>query len=190
MANLVDPGLPAPNATSQDDTMLGTQFADVLNGGAGNDIINGNGGRDWIDGEAGRDALTGGAGDDLLYGWDGEDTLDGGGGGDFLFGEAGMDTLLGGPGDDVLVGGLDPNVYIFGADSDVDHILDFEPGTDRISIEAGTAGIATPNDALARVAADMDGTAVLDLGGGNSVVLIGVAASQVTVEDFSILTAG
>jgi Ca2+-binding RTX toxin-like protein len=188
MTNLVDPSLPAPSATPGDDILNGTDFADVLSGGAGNDSISGNAGRDWLDGDVGHDTVVGGADGDLLYGWEGDDTLNGGDGDDFLFGEAGADTLTGGPGNDALTGGLDANVFTFGANSGTDHVLDFEPGVDKISIATGTA-IASPQDALAHLSADADGTAVLDLGGGSSVTLIGVSAAQVTEGDFTILTA-
>jgi len=189
MTNLANPSLPAPPATSGDDVLNGTGFADVLSGGDGNDFIFGNAGRDWLDGDAGRDTVVGGAGGDLLYGWDGDDTLNGVAGDDFLFGEAGADTLIGGAGDDALAGGLGANTYVFGAGSGIDQVLDFEPGIDTISIATGTAGITSAQGALARLSADADGTAVLDLGGGNSVTLIGVSAVQVTADDFSIVTA-
>jgi Ca2+-binding RTX toxin-like protein len=189
MTNLVNPSLPSPQATSGHDVLNGTGFADVLSGGDGNDFIFGNEGRDWLDGDAGRDTVVGGAGGDLLYGWDGDDILNGEAGDDFLFGEAGADTLIGGSGNDALAGGLGANTLVFGAGSGIDQVLDFEPGVDKISIVAGTAGIASAQSALAHLSADVDGTAVLDLGVGNSVTFIGVSAAQITVGDFSILTA-
>ncbi|HEX2117407.1 MAG TPA: M10 family metallopeptidase C-terminal domain-containing protein [Alphaproteobacteria bacterium] len=189
MTNLVNPTLLAPLATANDDVLIGTDFADVLSGGDGNDSIFGNAGRDWLDGDAGRDTVVGGAGGDLLYGWDGDDTLNGEAGDDFLFGEAGADTLVGGSGNDALAGGLGANVFVFGAGSGFDDILDFEPGVDKIAIVAGTAGIATAQGAFVHLSADVDGTAVLNLGDGNAVTLIGVSAAQITAGDFSILTA-
>lgn len=189
MTNLVDPTLPSPSATPGDDTISGTEFADILSAGDGNDTIEGLGGRDLLDGEAGSDTIIGGAGDDLLYGFDGDDSLDGGDGNDFLFGEFGEDTLTGGAGSDVLEGGgtsSESNVFFFGAGSGVDFVLDFVPGTDTLAIASGTAGITTAADALARVVADADGTAVLDLGQGNAVVLLGTAPAELTADDFSI----
>jgi Ca2+-binding RTX toxin-like protein len=189
MTNLVNPSLPSPQATSGDDVLNGTGFADVLSGGEGNDSIFGNAGRDWLDGDAGRDTVVGGAGGDLLYGWDGDDILNGEAGDDFLFGEAGADTLIGGAGNDALAGGLGANTFVFGAGSGIDQVLDFEPGVDKIAIATGTAGVTSAQGALARLAADVDGTAVLNLGDGNAVTLIGVSAAQITAGDFSILTA-
>jgi VCBS repeat-containing protein len=48
------------------DTLNGSSGADVLIGGAGNDTIVGNGGGDTIDGGAGADTLTGSAADDIF----------------------------------------------------------------------------------------------------------------------------
>jgi len=96
------------------DTIYGSDLADVLNGLAGNDMLYGGGGDD---------ILHGGAGNDKLYGQDGDDVLDGGTGNNELHGGEGRDTyrvfstpgvettsvttiVAGeGPGDTVTVGG-------------------------------------------------------------------------------------
>ncbi len=55
--------------TNQADEYTGSEFADIIDGLAGNDIIGGAGGRDTIIGGSGFDTLNGGAGDgDLLVG--------------------------------------------------------------------------------------------------------------------------
>jgi Ca2+-binding RTX toxin-like protein len=48
------------------DTLNGSTLDDVLIGGAGNDIINGNAGADRIEGGAGQDTMTGGTGADTF----------------------------------------------------------------------------------------------------------------------------
>ena len=48
------------------NNVTGTQFADILNGGAGDDTLNGAGGADILTGGSGADVLTGGAGADIF----------------------------------------------------------------------------------------------------------------------------
>jgi Ca2+-binding RTX toxin-like protein len=74
--------------------ITGTQYADVLRGGANNDILKGGAGNDILDGGAGNDTLDGGTGNDTITGGAGNDTITGG---------AGIDTLNGGDGDDILI---------------------------------------------------------------------------------------
>jgi Ca2+-binding RTX toxin-like protein len=56
-----------------DDTVIGTDFADTLDGLAGRDSISGGGGDDSLAGGAGNDTLDGGTGEDLLRGGTGDD---------------------------------------------------------------------------------------------------------------------
>ena len=72
------------------DTLDGTDEAEILAGGGGNDTLNG------------------GGGNDLLFGGDGVDTLDGG---------PGDDNLLGGPGDDNILSSLGADTINMGADN-------------------------------------------------------------------------
>jgi Ca2+-binding RTX toxin-like protein len=94
-----------------DDNMTGSDFADLILGGAGvetvsgylgaddiqgeggNDHLNGNDGNDTLVGGAGADALVGSTGDDTLQAADGEadTTLSGGAGIDTCFFDAGLD---------------------------------------------------------------------------------------------------
>ncbi|MCW2950646.1 MAG: hypothetical protein JWN41_1659, partial [Thermoleophilia bacterium] len=100
-------------ATSGDDVLIGTRFANRICGLAGNDRISGGAGNDVIFGDAcgssngrgGNDTLRGQAGSDSLYGAGGSDVLDGGLGTDRLFGGPGNDSLIGGTGADRLSGG-------------------------------------------------------------------------------------
>lgn len=61
-----------------DDQILGTPFADLLAGGAGNDRLIGKAGNDRVLGGSGNDTLEGGDGEDALLGSAGEDIFDGG----------------------------------------------------------------------------------------------------------------
>ncbi|MDA7424318.1 calcium-binding protein [Thalassococcus lentus] len=94
------------------DSLVGRDGSDYLNGGldndtiiggAGDDLLLGNFGNDSMSGNQGDDTLRGAAGDDLLFGQDGNDRLSGGTGRDLLAGANGNDTLTGGPGPDAFV---------------------------------------------------------------------------------------
>ncbi|MGF1560724.1 MAG: calcium-binding protein [Geminicoccaceae bacterium] len=88
-----------------DDTLIGSEDADYLDGGGGDDDIYGLGGDDTLSGGDGDDRLYGGSGNDNLDGGSGDDRLDGGSGNDSLVGGSGDDSLLGGSGSDSLDGG-------------------------------------------------------------------------------------
>jgi Ca2+-binding RTX toxin-like protein len=71
---------------SANDTLEGTEGADVIFGGGGSDRIDGLGGDDLICGRRGGDVLFGGEGNDKLYGGRGSDAQDGGAGDDLILG--------------------------------------------------------------------------------------------------------
>lgn len=129
-------------STALDDTLWGSNNADVIHGLGGNDRISGGGtndelygddGNDLVYGQAGADTLYGGLGldvlrggndSDLLYGGDGNDTLDGDDlnpdsvGNDRLYGEQGNDILSGGAGADKLFGGSESDKLYGGIGDD------------------------------------------------------------------------
>jgi Ca2+-binding RTX toxin-like protein len=123
---------------------------DIIDGRAGNDIINSNNGNDIIDGGLGSDRINGGNGDDRLFGGR-------------YFGETIPDTMTGGAGSDQFatlapytISGLPDRTptnqesfgyaYGFGLTltnslsriADTDIITDFEPGVDKIGLNATT----------------------------------------------------
>lgn len=118
---------------------------------------------DALNGAGGADTLTGGDGHDRLSGGAGDDRLEGGGGTDRLAGGAGADTLSGGAGPDVLAGGAGADAFLFGVaeNGSRDRILDFEPGLDRIVVDASGFGGGLSPGALAEeaFAATADGVA-------------------------------
>lgn len=96
------------------DTIVGTDRADHLDGGPGNDVIRALDDYDWLEGGPGSDRIWGGRGDwDVLYAGQalypgrwvihrGDDLLVGGPGDDELHEDRGSDVSRGGPGRDRL----------------------------------------------------------------------------------------
>jgi Ca2+-binding RTX toxin-like protein len=91
--------------TPVDDTLIGSENADWMDGFAGNDLLTGLDGNDILFGRDGDDTLEAGRGNDLMSGGAGNDVLRGDAGSDIMTGGAGDDDLSGGTGDDVLMGG-------------------------------------------------------------------------------------
>lgn len=83
-----------------DNTLVGGDQGNSLNGASGNDTIKGGASKDFIQGEQGNDTLTGAAD---------RDHIDGGIGDDILFGGEGSDTLIGGKGFDAAIFAGDAN---------------------------------------------------------------------------------
>lgn len=104
-------------ASSGNDTLMGCELNDVLDGGPVPGILEFQGstdnGEDRIFGFAGDDILTGGGRNDHLDGGRDHDQLDGGVGDDVLLGGAGNDSLTGGKGSDRLDGGAGLDVAVF-----------------------------------------------------------------------------
>jgi Ca2+-binding RTX toxin-like protein len=84
---------------------------------------------DWLDGTAYGDDIYGRKGDDVIHANDGDDYVFGEEGFDVLYGEQGNDRLFGGADDDMLVGG-------WGAD-----LLDGGAGNDRASYAESWYGV-------------------------------------------------
>ncbi|WP_448660078.1 calcium-binding protein [Sphingomonas sp. CJ99] len=107
--------------------------------------------------------ITGSGSANWLLGGAGDDVLDGGGGNDVLFGEAGADR------------------FVFARGTGGDVIGDFQSGTDRIDLSAfGFASFAAVQAAMG----ENGGTAFIDLGNGDFIVLNGVAMSTLGAGDF------
>jgi Ca2+-binding RTX toxin-like protein len=169
-----------------DDFLRGLDGADTVEGGAGNDDANGNVGSDIVRGGEGADFVRGGRdadtvygdagddphvngniGDDSVIGGDGRDTVYGGQGADTLYGEAGDDFLSGDLGTDILYGGAGADRFAIRPGSGVDWVADFRPAEgDRIQLAPGTPYSVS----------SAGGQVVVDLGGGDLLGLMGVAA--------------
>ena len=85
----------------------------------------------------------------------GDDVLNGGGGDDFIYGGGGNDLLIGGEGSDRLKGGSGSDTFRFDAapgDTNIDTILDFNPGQDRIELARAVMSALGTVGALAAAA--------------------------------------
>jgi Ca2+-binding RTX toxin-like protein len=107
---------------SGNDSIVGSDQADVLIGYGGNDTVKGRGGDDKIVGKKGSDKLSGNAGDDNISGKKGKDVFDGG---------SGNDTLTGGGGRDKFI--FDSSLN---AATNVDTVTDLSVGTDLIKLDS------------------------------------------------------
>ncbi len=182
-------GIEGVIGSDHDDTVSGTDGADLIYGGAGADLLMGWPGDDTIYGGGGNDSIRGGADADRLFGDDGNDTVWGRGGVDVIYGGDGDDRIGGGDaygvgaGSDTLVGGTGSDTFVYLDDGDNDVIVDFVGGTDAIDLD-GSFGITSQAALDAITSDDGSGNALVSFGGGNSLTLIGVDYTTLSISDF------
>jgi Ca2+-binding RTX toxin-like protein len=162
------------------DSISGGRDFDDINGNQGADTAHGNDGDDWVVGGKDNDLLFGGAGHDIVYGNMGDDTIAGDAGVDWVRGGQGDDSVSGGAGDDWLWGDRGDDTISGGAGADIfhsfsgagiDRITDFSLAEgDKVQLDPGTTYTIRQSGA----------DTVIDLGGGDQVVLVGVQASTLT----------
>ncbi|WP_374442953.1 calcium-binding protein [Stella sp.] len=192
------------NGSDGGDTLVGMDGNDVVNGGGGEDDLNGNQGNDLVTGGSGADYARGGQGDDtvrgggdsdwhvngslgndLVYGDLGDDTLFGGQGDDQVFGGDGGDWLSGDLGNDSLSGGSGGDRFVFRSGGGADRVIDFASAQgDKLELEAGLNG--TGVDSFSELQGRMTGSAqgtLIDLGGGNSLLIQGVQPAGLSAGD-------
>jgi serralysin len=150
------------NGNMGNDTVSTGTGDDYAVGGKDNDSLSGDAGGDVVWGNLGNDTCDGGDGDDQVRGGQGDDTITGGAGNDFVSGDRGNDTIAGGPGADLFHGSQDAGI---------DRIVDFNLAEgDRVMLDPGTIF------AVGQMGADT----VIDMGGGNQMILVGVQMSTLT----------
>lgn len=131
-----------------------------------------------ITGTIGNDTLIGSVLRDDITGRDGNDLLLGEGGNDDLNGGAGNDTLDGGAGNDDMNGGAGSDLFIASAGND--SIWGFGAG-DRIQL----SGFSTFDQVLSAArSAELGDSTLLDLGGGNTLLLEDIRLGQLTASMF------
>ena len=189
--------------------------ADTIYGGGGSDAVYGNGGSDSLSGGGSAvdpndlaDTVYGGGGADTIYGNGGADSLFGGGSevdpndaadliyagvdNDYVLGNGGNDTIYGNEGNDTMHAGVGNDVYAFDNNTGADMILLFDnPGAtagDSIQLLSNLngSGITSAAIALTRVTY-ANNQAVIDLSGGNTITIDGIAANSLTADDFTIV---
>ncbi|MFO1405018.1 MAG: DUF4347 domain-containing protein [Azonexus sp.] len=109
------------------DNVIGSPYADIIDGdhtrnviqgGDGNDLIRGHDANDTIDGEGGNDIVWGDSGYDVVHGGANDDEVRGGLGNDTLYGDDGDDELRGEQGDDWIDGGAGTDIAFFWGERD------------------------------------------------------------------------
>ena len=153
------------------DNLQGNQGNDSLSGGAGDDFVVGGKDDDVQLGDAGNDVVWGNLGNDTLDGGDGADQVRGGQGDDSVSGGAGNDFVSGDRGNDTVSGGAGADLFHGSQDAGIDRVLDFHLAEgDRVMLDPGTTYM------VSQVGADT----VIDMGGGNQMILVGVQSSTLT----------
>lgn len=154
-----------------DDTISGSDAANLLLGRDGSDWLHGYRGNDSLDGGLGNDILRGGQGRDIVSGGDGDDLLRGGYNNDTLRGGAGNDTLMGGHGTDLAVfsGAVDTTVSLATTSAQsTGHGLDILIGIENLTTGAGNDSLQ--GNGRANVLRAGDGNDMLAGGGGRDVL--------------------
>lgn len=155
-----------------DDTLSGGDGSDTMGGGAGSDSIDAGAGNDQIFGREGADNIVGGEGDDYIWSGEGDDTVNGG---------SGSDTIWAGAGDDLFSGGEGADLFEFGAVIGNDIISDFSVAEDvlHLSFHSQFTDLASVQAAATVV----DGGIAIDFGDSGTVVLQGVALSDISEQN-------
>lgn len=172
-------------AAAGDDNLGGGAGDDTIDGGAGDDIVYGGsdagdtGTNDVIRGGEGNDTVFAGAGNDSLNGDEGNDNLFSGGGSDTVNGGSGADTLWGGGGDDRFTGGAGADLFVFAGGHGDDTVTDFNVAEDVLRL-SGTTTDFTDADSVLAASSIVQGNLVIDLGGGDSLTLVGLQLSDIS----------
>jgi hypothetical protein len=168
--------------TKKDDDIFGSNHNDTIFGLHGDDAIFAGRGNDTVHGGHGNDLIDGGQGNDKLFGDSGNDALVGGEGNDDLYGGQGRDLLFGGAGRDELDGGQGNDKFLFRKGMGVDTIEHLDAG-DRIDIrDFHVASFQTLLNSAQQVGHDV----VINLGGGDKIVIEDTRVSNLHAEQFII----
>jgi Ca2+-binding RTX toxin-like protein len=137
------------------DTLNGDMYDNVIDGGGGDDVIAGNSGNDTLRGGSGNDVLNGGKGNDILIGGRGADTLTGGAGADhfvFLLGDSGVEKsardritdFAAADGDRIDLSGID--AITGGGDDAFTLVTEFTGVAGQLTTRAMTGGYVVEGD--------------------------------------------
>ena len=102
-------------------------------------------------------------------------------GDDFLLRGRGNDLISGGAGRDILAGNSGRDTFVFAKGGEVDQLLDFQNGSDKIDLKAfGFANFAARRRAIHGV----NSLTMIDLGRGGRIELIDVRVAALDATDF------
>ena len=169
--------------SSGDDTLIARADGSRLFAGGGDDSLVGGAGDDELVAGGGDDTLVGNAGNDRLFAGKGNDRISDGAGNDDARGGRGADTLIAGAGDDTLTGGVGRfgDVFVFGGGTGSDTITDFNIQRDTLDLSGISSGATDIGSLLASVTQPAGSDNILlDLGGGDSLLLFDVNADQLS----------
>ncbi|WP_165390183.1 calcium-binding protein [Thalassococcus sp. S3] len=165
-------GFDTLDAGDGNDTVFGGNGRDTAFLGQGNDVFNDNG----QGGFYGADTVFAGTGNDTIQGGNGNDIFRGEQGNDVIFARLGNDTLDGGAGSDTLNGGEGSDTFLFRPGSSADVIEGYQKGVDALRLDdALWAGTLSAAQVVSRFATDTGADVRFDFGGGNTILLTGVA---------------
>ena len=101
-----------------------------------------------------------------------------------LLGGGGNDTLEGGAGQDILWGQAGADIFLIRKGTGTDIIADFMPGTDRLDLrDYGFKTTAALISRMTQVGTDIS----VDLGGGDSLMLMGVKVTSLGAADLLVV---
>ena len=179
--NSVDPaginGQSVYNGTAEADRVWGGVDNDTFLGNEGNDIIEGSDGADTALGGEGDDIITDSAGDDVLKGGPGHDALDAGPGLDLILGGDGKDFINGGANTNGIFGGEGDDFIIAGGGNDMargdagDDWMQGGEGADLIMGDSGAPFFDDPNTPGNDVLIGQNGDDDYDAEGGDDIML-------------------
>ncbi|MGE0715689.1 MAG: calcium-binding protein [Alphaproteobacteria bacterium] len=182
------------------DSIDGADGEDLLDGGDHNDVVLGERGSDEIYGGNDNDTLLGGAGLDTISGGEGNDIIFGGRDYDVLSGDAGDDIVYGDRGgDDIHDGAGNDTIFLGGGTGDIDWVyfssgsgqdrvlqFDIEDGDQfRIESRINNTNIVDFASLVGRITDDGHGDAIVDLGGGNYIRIVGVDRADIDASWFA-----
>lgn len=132
-----------------------------------------------------------------LYAGDGNDTITGSGGAneiwgargnDRLLGQGGADVLVGGQGNDLLNGGRGADSFEFSGEFGSDRVADFRDNVDTLVLDEDLwGGGLTVREVIQDFAHDVAAGVRFNFGGGNVILLAGLASADLLINDLSFL---
>jgi Ca2+-binding RTX toxin-like protein len=163
---------------------MSTEVENVTLQGTLDRNITGNNLDNTLVGNWGHNIINGGNGDDFINGGDGNDTLNGSNNNDVLIGGAGDDELIGGAGDDTMNGQAGSDVFIFAGAFGTDRINGFSVVDAVEAIDLSAIATITGFADLQANHLTQTVNGALITAGGHSVLLAGILAVDLTVNEF------